>query len=76
MKTVSVKANRDVTVTYLGVFYEGEERELTEYEVGFYEFSTGLPLSQDNMPEGVELTITDLKKPTKAQKPQTEGSQN
>jgi hypothetical protein len=73
MKTVKVKTDRDVTVTYLGVFYKDEERELTEYEVGFYEFSAGMPLQQANMPEGVTLTVTEHKEPTKARAKTAEG---
>jgi hypothetical protein len=52
---MKIKANQTTTIDYLGVFYEGTETELTEYAIGFYEFSRGIPLTQDALPEGVQL---------------------
>ena len=52
---MKIKANETTRIDYLGVFEEGTETELTTYQVEWFETSAGVPLTQENLPEGVEL---------------------
>lgn len=56
-----VKSKRAQTVTGLGVFEEGEEREMTVEEVKSFFTINGLPPHPDNLPEGltIEAVATD-----------------
>lgn len=57
MVTYSVMCDEDKLVDYLGVFEAGEERELLPEEVESWNRFRGVPLLQDNLPEGVHLTV-------------------
>lgn len=44
-------------VDYLGVLTAGEEIELTADQVWSFRNSRGVPLTEDNLPDSVKLTI-------------------
>lgn len=52
-----VKADRDVIVEGLAVLTADEERTFSEYDEEQFYNMRGLRLNQDNVPEGVEVTI-------------------
>jgi hypothetical protein len=62
-----VETDRNMVVDYLGVFEEGEPQELTEADAAWFERSRGVPLLQDNLPEGVELTIVVVEEKEEAE---------
>lgn len=44
-------------VDYLGVLTAGEEVELTPGQVWSYRTGMGVPLTEDNLPDNVKLTV-------------------
>lgn len=75
MKKYVLTSDRKITVDYLGVFDEGVDYELTDYAVTYYEAQAGIPLAQENLPEGVSLKVTETKEAKKTVKPDTEGGE-
>jgi hypothetical protein len=62
MMKYEVKADRDITVAGLGVFEKGKPVELTKEMQDSFETIAGLPLHDDNLPEGVTVTKVEVKK--------------
>jgi len=52
-----VVTDRNLVVDYLGVFEANEPQEFTEEDAAWFATSKGVPLVQDNVPEGVNVTV-------------------
>lgn len=53
-----VEVDRNIVVPYLGTFYEDQSPyELSEEDGAWFQRGAGVPLLQDNLPEGVTLTV-------------------
>jgi hypothetical protein len=50
-------AGRDVLIDGLGAFPGGQEVELTDDQLESFEIMRGMKLNQDNVPDGVQVTV-------------------